>query len=241
MTITWNKADLHIHTTHSIDGTARVEEVLEHVATHTDLRVIAITDHDEINGALKARKLAGTYGIEVIVGEEISTAQGHMLALFIEQRVSPGMSVADSIAAVHAQGGLCIAAHPYGWAVPSLGWHGLRKRSRGTDREWSLDGIEVFNASLWLPSNNMTAHSVCKTLGLALCGGSDSHQLSTIGLGYTLFPGTTANDVYRAIQARQTQAGGVQWGVYRTTEYVGLKFKSMVRYITERAARPSLP
>src|SRR6185436_2860560 len=96
-------------------------------------------------------------GLEVIVGEEVSTAEGHLLALFIEQELPPGRPAAATIAAVHAQGGLCIAAHPYDWMVPSLGRAGLRQRCAGPDCEWPLDGIEVFNASLWLSSNNASA------------------------------------------------------------------------------------
>ena len=70
------KADLHIHTSYSYDGTATVPAVLEYVARHTDLNVIAITDHDVIDGALEAVALAPYYGIEVIPGIEISTAEG---------------------------------------------------------------------------------------------------------------------------------------------------------------------
>lgn len=133
----WSKADLHVHTTHS-DGHAGVEEVLEHAARRTDLRVIAITDHDIIDGALEARALAQEYGIEVVVGEEVSTADGELLALFVERRVPPGRPAAETIAAVHEQGGLAVAAHPYHRLVPSMGRRGLLGRSSG--RPWSSDG-----------------------------------------------------------------------------------------------------
>ncbi|MCG8347191.1 MAG: PHP domain-containing protein [Chloroflexales bacterium] len=211
MTESWSKADIHMHTTHS-DGTARVYEVLAHVARHTDVRVIAITDHDTIEGALEAQQMADAYGIDVIVGEEVSTADGHLLALFIEHELPPRRPAAETIAAVHAQGGLCIAAHPYGMLVPSMGYAGLPQRCIGPEPEWPLDAIEGFNASLWLPRNNKVAAQIGATLGLPLCGGSDSHHLATIGMGYTLFPGHTAADLRRAIQAGQTQAAGISWG-----------------------------
>src|SRR5215218_286782 len=83
-----SKADLHIHTTAS-DGAATVPELLEYVARKTDLRVIAITDHDSIASAKEAARLAHQFGIDVIMGEEVSTADGHLLALFIDTFLPP--------------------------------------------------------------------------------------------------------------------------------------------------------
>lgn len=235
----WNKVDLHIHTAWSSDATARVEDVLDYAANKTDLRVIAITDHDTIAGALEARQLSRAYGIEVIVGEEVSTHEGHLLALFIEHLLPPGRPAAETIAAVHAQGGLCFAAHPYGWMVPSLGWEGLTERATGIDCDWPLDGLEAMNASLWLPANNARAQAAAQELGMAVCGGSDSHHLSTIGSGYTLFPGTTADDLRQALQHHQTFVGGNSWGWFRTSEYLSIKLKKLLEQVTDQALRPS--
>ncbi len=221
MNQTWSKADLHIHTTYS-DGTTSVRELLEYVVTRTDLRVIAITDHNTIAGALEARRLAASYGIEVIVGEEVSTAEGHLLALFIEEELPPRRSAAETIAAVHAQNGLCIAAHPYDWCMPSLGRAGLRERSAGPGCEWPLDAVESFNASVWLPRFNAAAAAAGERLGLPLIGGSDAHHLATVGLGYTLFPGHTAADLRYAIH---------------NVEYVGL----WLRAHAARALTPIVP
>jgi predicted metal-dependent phosphoesterase TrpH len=82
------KADLHIHTAAG-DGSSSVEEVLRYVERHTDLDVVAITDHDEVAGSLKAIELArrNGYRFEVIPGLEVTTRDGHLLALFVEQRV----------------------------------------------------------------------------------------------------------------------------------------------------------
>ncbi|MCU0494561.1 MAG: PHP domain-containing protein [Chloroflexaceae bacterium] len=207
-----------MHTTYS-DGHNSVQEVLAHAADHTDLRVIAITDHDTIAGALEARRLAPAYGLEVIVGEEVSTADGHLLVLFLEQCLPPGRPAAETIAAAHAQGALCIAAHPYDWMVPSLGRRGLAARCAS---EWPLDAIEAFNASLTLPANNGRALLETERLGLASVGGSDSHHVATIGTGYTHFPGLTAADLRRAIVQRQTQAGGTGWNLRHHVEIVAL-------------------
>jgi len=85
-------ADLHMHTIYSYDGTASVSAVLTR-AKQVGLDVIAITDHDEIKGALKALELAPSYGIEVIPGIEITTAEGDLLALNITEAVEPNLSL----------------------------------------------------------------------------------------------------------------------------------------------------
>jgi predicted metal-dependent phosphoesterase TrpH len=207
----YSKADIHIHTTYS-DGMAGVAAVLEHVARETDLRLIAITDHDTIAGALQARQIARDFGVEVIIGEEVSTAEGHLLALFIDHWLPPGRPAAETIAAVHAQGGLCVAAHAFDPLVDSLGSAGLATRCTGARMgEWQLDGVEAFNAGSWLAASNRRADAFGAALGLARCGGSDSHSLATLGRGYTLFPGAGADDLYRAILSGQTAPGGARW------------------------------
>ena len=209
----WSRADLHIHTTHS-DGAASVPELLAHVAAHTDLRLIAITDHDSIAGAQLATRLARDVGIEVVVGEEVSTADGHLLALFIDRLVPSGRSAAKTIEAIHAQGGLAIAPHPFDRSVPSLGRAGLDHTG------WDFDAIEGFNAGLvwWQRGSNRTAQRAAARMGLPLVGGSDAHALATAGLGYTRFPGAGANDLYRAIQAGQTDWGGQYWSIGQYAE-----------------------
>jgi predicted metal-dependent phosphoesterase TrpH len=209
-----NKADLHIHSTYS-DGTANIPEILAHVAA-SDVRVIAITDHDSIAGGRQAAQLARGFGVQVVVGEEVSTAEGHLLALFIEDELPPGRPAAETIAAAHAQGGLCIAAHPYDRCVPSLGAYGLHTRSAGPRQgEWPLDAIEGLNAGvMWAPRRcNSRAQQVARDLLLPVVGGSDAHSLAPIGQAYTLFPGTSADDLYRAIQRGDVHCGGGFWSV----------------------------
>jgi predicted metal-dependent phosphoesterase TrpH len=227
----WSKADLHIHTIHSSDGTASVGAVLEHAARRTDLRVIAITDHDAIAGALEAQRLAPSYGVEVVVGEEVSTREGHLLALFISEHLPPRRPAAETIAAVHAQGGLCFPAHPCAGMVPSMGRRGLARRCAGPSPDWPVDGLEAFNASLWHKHTNLRAASIAGQLGLAAIGGSDSHHLATIGMGYTLFPGHTAAHLRAALEARVTRAEGRPWQWSHNAEVLGL----WLRVLAQRA------
>lgn len=207
-----SKADLHIHSIYS-DGTASIREILAHVA-NSDLRVIAITDHDTIQGGREAQQLARDFGVQVIVGEEVSTAEGHLLALFIEDELPPGRTAAETIAAVHAQGGLCVAAHPYDRSVPSLGLKGLAGPQGGELRgDWSLDAIEALNAGvIWSQRDcNRIAQRVADRLKLPAVGGSDAHSLATIGQAYTIFPGASADDLYRAIKHGLVRPAGEYW------------------------------
>src|SRR5690606_9317697 len=102
-------ADLHLHSLYS-DGTASVAQILDHVEAHTDLDVIAITDHERIDGALRALELhaAGEYSYDLVVGEEITTRNGHVIALYITERVAALRPLAQTLRAIHDQGGIAI-------------------------------------------------------------------------------------------------------------------------------------
>jgi predicted metal-dependent phosphoesterase TrpH len=232
----YSRADLHLHTTAS-DGAATVRDLLAHVA-RTDLRVIAITDHDTISAALAARHMAGAYGVEVIVGEEVSTRDGHLLVLFLEQELPPGRPLAETVAAARAQGALVIAPHPFGFLVRSIGRTGPLGFGRYADSAWAtlVDAVEIFNAGLWSPQNNMLAARFATAHGLPVVGGSDSHHLPTVGMGYTLFPGRTAADLRRAIEQRQTRAAGVLWGTRRLAEVGALQIRRGISGLLAPAA-----
>jgi predicted metal-dependent phosphoesterase TrpH len=228
---TISKADLHIHTTYS-DGTATVPEVLAQ-AVDAGLQLVAITDHDTIGGATEARRLARDFGIHVVVGEEVSTQEGHLLALFIEDELPPHRPVTETIAAVHAQGGLCIAAHPYDWASASLGQANRRAQGMSLSDDhpwhtWQVDALEVFNASLVWPRGacNLVAQQVAQALDIPAVGGSDAHTINTVGRGCTLFEGSTPDDLRRAIVHNAVSWGGECWS---TAEYLELSWLAVRR------------
>jgi predicted metal-dependent phosphoesterase TrpH len=197
-------ADLHTHTTYSWDGTSTVRAVLKHAAVHTTMDVIAITDHDEIDGALEALELAADYGVSVIPGSEISTAEGHLLALFIYERVPANLSLADTVLWVAEMGGLCIAAHPMARGPNSLSGESIRKALAVPGVPDVLVGIEAFNGGLGHRSTNGTAFNLALNLPLAPVANSDSHVAATIGQGATRFAGRNPMDVRRALVSRST-------------------------------------
>ena len=202
------RADLHIHTLAS-DGTAGIEAILDHVERVTDLDVIAITDHERVDAAVAARTMARDRGLraEVVVGEEVTTLGGHLLALFVDGPIRPYRSLRTTILAVHAAGGLAIPAHPLvPYPLCAQGWM-LRRLLDDPDPAAHPDGLETFNpTSLGKPWHRRVVRFADQH-GLARLGNSDAHALDAIGSGWTTFPGTDAADLRRRSRpARPTTA-----------------------------------
>ena len=190
------KADLHIHTSAG-DGLDSLQAILEHVEEHSDLDVIAITEHDNLEVALQARELhaRGRYRFDLVTGTEITTLEGHLVALFLERPVESFRRVEETIDAIHAHGGICFVPHPASWLTRSIGPKTLTRvnqlRRRGT---W-FDAIETANAGpagrFYLEKARRLAHE----FGLAGVGSSDAHFVQAIGSAFTEFDGTTAADL----------------------------------------------
>ncbi len=111
---TLGRADLHLHT-HASDGLMSARDLVDHVARETDLDVIAITDHDETCASLEAREWAARQGyrVQVVPGVEVTTRDGHLLALWVEERPPALRDLQVTAEWVLARGGLCIAPHPF--------------------------------------------------------------------------------------------------------------------------------
>jgi predicted metal-dependent phosphoesterase TrpH len=194
-------ADLHIHTIYSYDGTASVPAVLRR-AKQVGLNVIAITDHDEIKGALQAFDLAPEFGIEVIPGIEITTAEGDLLALFVTEKIAPGLPLIETIIKVGEAGGICIAPHPTarGIGMKSLNEDAIRQALCHPEASRILIGIETYNATTLDRAGNQRAQMLLiERPRIAQIGSSDAHTLQAIGLAATEFLGCTAADLLEAV------------------------------------------
>ena len=199
------RADLHMHTTFS-DGWPEPRGLVDHACV-TGLNVIAVTDHDTIEGALRASDHAVAHSkLHVVVGEEVSSRDGHIVGLFLERRIRPGMSAAATVHAIHDQGGLAVAVHPFwrtqrrtrGGPVHGVGWLAA---------ELPFDAIEVENATPGFYLFNQLARRLNLGLGCSELGGSDAHILDAVGRAFTEFPGKTPKALRAAIEAGTTVAG----------------------------------
>jgi predicted metal-dependent phosphoesterase TrpH len=222
------RADLHIHSLAS-DGTAGVVEILDHVEHRTDLDVIAITDHERIDAAVAAQHLAADHGlrVQVVVGEEITTRGGHLLALFVTKRVPPLRSLRESIARVHDQGGLAIPAHPLVPYPLCAQGSALRALAGDPDPRVHPDALEAFNPTVLGRLRHRRVVAFAAELGLPTIGNSDAHAIGAIGQGWTTFPGRTPDDLRRAIETRQIQWHGSFHG---TGDQVGVFGRQLRKY-----------
>lgn len=208
MTDRLGRADLHIHTLAS-DGTAGVVHILDRVEAEGELGVIAITDHERIDAALVGRAMARDRGLrfEVVVGEEVTTLGGHLLALFIERPVRPFRSLGATIAEVHDQGGLAIPAHPLvPYPLCAQGFV-LRRLLEGSP-ERRPDAIEAFNPSALGRASHARVVRFAAEQAVPTIGGSDAHALAAVGSGWTTFPGGSSSELRRAIETGATRHHG---------------------------------
>jgi len=178
------KIDLHVHTCYSYDSNISLKSLLME-ARRKGLDGVAVTDHDTVDGALKACKIASEMGMKhqliVIPGIEVSTKRGHILGLNVTEPIPMGLGVEETINRIHEAGGIAIAAHPQSYFFKD--GIGLSPKILS----FGLDGVEVMNSALF-PFKPLV--QACKNFAekhnLPQTAGSDSHVVEAIGLAYTL-------------------------------------------------------
>jgi predicted metal-dependent phosphoesterase TrpH len=227
------RADMHIHSLYS-DGTAAVGEILEHVETATDLDVIAITDHERIDGAMRAMRLhaAGDYSFDLVIGEEITTRRGHVLALFVTERIPPLRPLEESLRAIHQAGGVAIAAHPLAPLPLSVGRRSLRRVRDHEHEDVSFDALELFNPSYAGRVRQAARLDLnAAELGLPGVGNSDAHVLEGIGTGWTSFAGHTAVDYRAALMGGDVEAQGAHWSSTHNVDVYRRQLQAKLRHV----------
>jgi predicted metal-dependent phosphoesterase TrpH len=179
--------DLHCHTSASFDCLSRPRDVVRAAAAR-GLTHLVVTDHDRIDGALAARAAAPA-GLTVIVGEEVRTADGDLIAAYLERTVAPGMSAAETVAAVREQGGLVGIPHPFDRLRGSL-----LMDERMSTLVSLVDWVEVHNARL-VGGGNERAAALAREHGLAGVAVSDAHSILEVGVAYTALDGDPSTPV----------------------------------------------
>jgi predicted metal-dependent phosphoesterase TrpH len=165
-----------MHTDHSGDCATPVDVLLQ-TARDRGLGAIAITDHNEVSGALEARKLAEELGdIKVIVAEEVKTAeQGEVIGLFLEEKIPKGLTMAETIAEIRAQGGLVYVPHPFDR------FHSVPDYEHLLDIVEEIDVLEVFNPRVAVTAFNEEAERFARKYRIVPGAGSDSHVAQGLG------------------------------------------------------------
>ncbi len=206
--------DLHCHTSASFDSLASPRAVVQ-AAVRRGLTHLAITDHDRIDGALAAREVAPD-GLTVLIGEEIRTRDGDLIAVFLSRAIPPGMSAAETIAAVREQGGLVGIPHPFDRFRGSLA-RGEEPRSLEA-LAGSVDWIETWNARLMFGDGNARAAELAVAVGVPGVAVSDAHTAMELGVAFTSLIGTpsTPDGLIAAL------AAGPELTLGRATAYVRL-------------------
>jgi hypothetical protein len=169
--------DLHMHTDHSPDCATPAASLLE-AARQQGLGAIAVTDHNEIDGAFEARDLSRQNGGDpkIIVAEEVKTAdQGEVIGLFLQEKIERGMTLAETIAEIRRQGGLVYVPHPFDRM------HTVPDYSDLLDVVEEIDAIEVFNAKVAYAGFNEEAARFAAKYRIVAGAGSDSHVAQALG------------------------------------------------------------
>lgn len=174
--------DLHCHTNASFDSLASPAAVVRAAATR-GITHLAITDHDRIDGALRARDAAPA-GLSVIVGEEVRTLEGDLICVFLERPIPSGSPVLEAIAAARDQGALVGIPHPFDRYRASLllnpDLEGLALR---------VDWVETWNARLLGRGGNEQAATFARLHGLPGVAVSDAHSVLEVGVAHSVLQG----------------------------------------------------
>lgn len=206
------KLDIHVHSNHSNDGTVAPKEILKH-ARKIKLDGIAITDHNNISGSLKlSKEFKNEKDFVVIPGVEVSSSEGHILALGVEENIPRDLSPKATIEKITELGGLTIASHPFRF------WSGLGEE---IVREAHFEAIEVVN-SRSLKKEIRNSQRLAAELKCAMTGGSDSHSLDHLGNAYTVLknPRWDVDGILEEIRKGNSKGEGIFRKSSETPKYV---------------------
>jgi len=212
------KMDLHMHSHYSEDATGTARDIIK-VAKKKGLKGISITDHNSTMGSIEAMKLK-TEGLLIIPGQEISTADGHILAFGITEKIDRDLPVVETVERIIDAGGVPVVPHLF------RAMSGIKKKNLERIAN-KIPAMEVFNG-FSLPKTNIKTSRVAKEFNLGGTGGSDGHAPSHVGYGYTTFQisDLSVDAILDEIEKKRT------WG-YGTTIPLEIRKKRMLKSIRQ--------
>ena len=170
--------ELHAHSALSHDGRDPVDLLLEQAAG-VGLDALAVTDHDEIDASIEAATRAADYGLVGIVGMEVTTAAGHVLAFGIDDLIPSGLDFAETLDRIHADGGIAVVPHPFQKTRHGVAAH-ISEEALA-----SADAIEAYNSRLFTGRANRRAERFALRNSLPTTAGSDAHISEMVGQAVT--------------------------------------------------------
>jgi predicted metal-dependent phosphoesterase TrpH len=209
------KADLHVHSDYSPDSIITPKDLIFY-AKKRGLNAVAVTDHNQVEGALK---IAKETDFLVIPGTEVSSRHGHIVGLNLHEVIPKGLTADETVERIHAAGGIAIACHPFALLKGSVGKHVTAK----------FDAIEVINASAFpFKRNTRKAQETAERLKLPCVAGTDAHYGPQIGFAHTLIDSEPKVDnVIQAILNGKCSAFGEAVPFY-------LKMKKQIRFYEKK-------
>ena len=218
------KADLHVHTIYSADSLITPEDLVFY-AKKSGLTAVAVTDHNQVEGA---RKIARETNFLIIPGTEVSSREGHIVGLNVQELIPPGLTADETVDKIHQAGGIAIACHPFVLFKGSVGKYATAK----------FDAVETLNASAFpFRSASKKADQLAERLGLPKVAGTDAHYGPVIGRTFTLIDAEpNVEAVVKAIAKGLCQPYGKPISMLMRIENQGRFFK---KYLKNRGKRSS--
>jgi predicted metal-dependent phosphoesterase TrpH len=212
------KADLHVHTTYSKDSLITPKDLVFY-AKQRGLTAVAVTDHNSLAGAFK---IAKETDFPIIPGMEISSSDGHIVALNISELIPRDLSAAETVDRIHKAGGVAIACHAYALFKGSLGKNAASAK---------FDAIEVVNARAFpFGRCKRKAEEMAQKLGFSRVGGTDAHYGRQVGYGYTIVDAElNVESVCKAIVAGHCEGFGQPVPVFLNLELEWQRLRRLVK------------
>ena len=195
------KMDSHIHSEYSPDSSSKIDDILK-TAQKENIDVIAISDHNTVDGTSEVLRKTRNTDILAIPSIEISSSMGHILGFGCEENVARDLSPEETIDKIHDLGGLAIIPHPYCFYRHGL----LHKRDY---KDLKFDAIETKNARFIIGYCNRKAKKISKKENIPSLGASDAHYWKFVGDCYSLVNAEKDIDsVFKAILKNKVEAHG---------------------------------